>query len=53
MSKTRIDWCDEVWNPVTGCTPVGDGCRYCYAKRMFSRLAASVLVSGCKEVNNG
>lgn len=39
MSRTRIDWCDHVWNPVTGCTPAGAGCRYCYAARMFSRLA--------------
>ena len=37
--KTKIEWCDDVWNPVTGCVPVGAGCRYCYAKRMFNRLS--------------
>ena len=35
---TKIEWADEVWNPVTGCTPVSEGCAHCYAKRMASRL---------------
>lgn len=36
---TRIEWADEVWNPVTGCSPVSEGCRNCYAERMSKRLA--------------
>jgi len=35
---TKIEWADEVWNPVTGCTPVSEGCENCYAKRMANRL---------------
>ncbi len=35
---SKIEWCDEVWNPVTGCTQISDGCRNCYAKRMANRL---------------
>ena len=35
---TRIEWCDEVWNPVTGCTKVSAGCKNCYAERMAKRL---------------
>jgi len=35
---TKIEWCDEVWNPVTGCTPISEGCQHCYAKRMARRL---------------
>jgi len=31
---TKIEWADEVWNPVTGCSPVSEGCRNCYARRM-------------------
>lgn len=27
----NIDWTDETWNPVRGCTPVGPGCERCYA----------------------
>ena len=37
---TKISWCDETWNPVTGCSPAGQGCQNCYAKPMFRRLAA-------------
>lgn len=36
---TKIQWCDEVWNPITGCTPVSPGCANCYAARMAKRLA--------------
>lgn len=39
MSKTKIEWADKVWNPVTGCTKVSEGCRNCYAERMARRLA--------------
>ena len=35
---TKIEWCDETWNPVTGCTPISAGCQNCYAKRMANRL---------------
>jgi protein gp37 len=36
---TKIEWADSVWNPVTGCTKVSEGCRNCYAERMATRLA--------------
>lgn len=35
MNKTKIDWCDSTWNPVTGCL---HGCEYCYARKMVDRL---------------
>jgi protein gp37 len=38
MGKTRIEWTDKVWNPITGCSPVSSGCANCYAKRMATRL---------------
>jgi protein gp37 len=34
MNRTKISWCDWTWSPVTGCTPISDGCRSCYAKRL-------------------
>jgi len=40
MSKTRIEWADRVWNPITGCTHAfTPGCDNCYARRMAKRLA--------------
>jgi len=39
MGDTRIEWCDSVWNPVTGCTPISPGCQNCYAQRFARRLA--------------
>ena len=38
MAKTRIEWAEVVWNPVSGCTPISEGCQNCYAKRMATRL---------------
>ena len=35
MDKTKIDWCDSTWNPVTGCL---HGCEYCYARRIANRF---------------
>ena len=34
---TRIQWTDETWNVVTGCSA---GCSYCYARKMARRLKA-------------
>lgn len=36
---TKIEWTDETWNPVTGCTKISPGCKNCYAERMARRLA--------------
>jgi protein gp37 len=38
MSKTKIEWCDDVWNPIIGCTPVGIGCDHCYAEGQVNRF---------------
>lgn len=39
MGDTKIEWCDRVWNVVSGCTKVSAGCTRCYAERMSKRLA--------------
>jgi protein gp37 len=31
--RSKIEWTDATWNPVTGCSPVSEGCKHCYAKR--------------------
>ncbi len=35
-----IEWTESTWNPVTGCTKISPGCKYCYAERMAERLQA-------------
>ena len=37
---SKIEWTEHTWNPITGCTPISEGCRNCYARRMHSRLQA-------------
>ena len=39
-SKTKIEWTEQTWNPVTGCTKVSAGCKHCYAEVMAKRLKA-------------
>ena len=38
MNKTKIEWCDFTWNPITGCT---NNCFYCYASRIYKRFKRS------------
>lgn len=39
-SKSKIEWTESTWNPVTGCTKISEGCLNCYAERMAKRLQA-------------
>lgn len=34
MNKTEIIWTTATWNPVSGCHPVSEECRYCYARSL-------------------
>lgn len=35
---SSIEWTDETWNPVTGCTRVSPGCDHCYMFGLYPRL---------------
>jgi len=39
-NKSKIEWTESTWNPVTGCTKISSGCLNCYAERMAKRLKA-------------
>lgn len=39
MEKTKIDWCDSSWNPVTGCL---HPCQYCYARNIANRFSGNL-----------
>ena len=39
MNRTKIEWCDYTFNPISGCL---HGCPYCYARRIAERFGGSV-----------
>ena len=42
MNRSKIEWCDHTWNPITGCR---HNCPYCYARRMPARFAGDVRLN--------
>jgi protein gp37 len=51
---SAIQWTDETWNPVVGCTRVSEGCRYCYAEVAANRMRNRVPVyDGLTQITNG
>lgn len=48
-NKSRIEWTEVTWNPITGCSKVSSGCQNCYAERLSLRLKAM----GVKKYANG
>jgi len=47
--KSKIEWTESTWNPVTGCTKISIGCQNCYAERIALRLKAA----GSRNYANG
>jgi protein gp37 len=39
-NNSPIEWTDATWNPITGCTKISPGCKFCYAERLSLRLQA-------------
>jgi len=39
-TQSSIEWTEQTWNPVTGCTKISPGCKHCYAETMARRLHA-------------
>lgn len=42
MNRSKIEWCDHTWNPITGCR---QDCKYCYARRMTARFAGDIRLN--------
>ena len=36
MNRSKIEWCDHTWNPITGCR---HNCPYCYARKNIARFS--------------
>jgi protein gp37 len=50
MSNSNIEWTDKVWNPVTGCTKVSQGCKNCYAKTLHDKRHKAFLAGKLQNV---
>jgi len=40
---TEIEWTDETWNPIRGCSQISPGCDNCYALRIAHRFSGHKL----------
>ncbi|MGX9983915.1 DUF5131 family protein [Methylobacterium fujisawaense] len=38
MAESAIEWTEQTWNPIVGCSVVSPGCTNCYAMKMAARL---------------
>lgn len=38
MSKSKISWTEQTWNPIVGCSIISPGCKNCYAMKMANRI---------------
>ena len=47
--RTKIEWSEESWNPITGCDKVSAGCKNCYAASISNNLQGY----GIKKYRNG
>src|SRR5262249_24472986 len=46
VMPTGIEWTDETWNPVGGCTIKSPGCAHCYAMRLAVRHPSHPVYAG-------
>jgi protein gp37 len=49
MGQSSIEWTEQTWNPVTGCTKISPGCKFCYAEKFAGRLQSM----GVENYRNG
>ncbi len=39
-TTSKIEWTEQTWNPVVGCTKISAGCKNCYTETLAQRLRA-------------
>ena len=42
MNRSKIEYIDYTWNPITGCQ---HHCEYCYARKMAKRFAGNIRLN--------
>lgn len=35
---SKIEWTEQTWNPIIGCSKISPGCNNCYAEKMAGSL---------------
>ena len=54
MNKSKIEWCQYTWNPVSGCY---HKCEYCYARTIATRFGGDIRLNlndaQCKRIVDG
>ena len=50
MGKSKIEWTTYTFNPWTGCSKIGEGCRNCYAETYARRWGLEWGVNARREV---
>jgi protein gp37 len=51
--STTIEWTEETWNPVRGCSRISPGCEHCYAERIAARFGGDVTADGSARSSAG
>ena len=47
--KSKIEWTEDTWNPIAGCSIVSPGCHNCYAMRQAARFQSQPKYRGTIE----
>lgn len=42
---TGIQWTNETWNPIRGCSRVSAGCQHCYAEKQAMRMSGGYALT--------
>lgn len=53
---SKIEWTEQTWNPVVGCSILSPGCIHCYAMRMaarIERMGSASHYAGTTKIVNG
>lgn len=52
IMTSKIEWTDETWNPIVGCSIVSKGCTNCYAMKQAQRIQKMNPTSSVSGYNN-
>lgn len=46
MNETGIVWSEKTWNPFSGCEKVSEGCKFCYAETIATKMGKVAFPNG-------